>query len=130
MVKSFEEISKILKEALSINAARTKVLAMMIFAMIKCETVNLSKLSKHLKTNVKQESSYKRLQRFIKEVSFEAMGLARVLLAFADIGTNEKLKLILDRTNCKFGKNYINILCLSVVTPNGNLPLFLEHAKR
>ena len=44
MVKSFEEISKILKEALSINAARTKVLAMMIFAMIKCETVNLSKL--------------------------------------------------------------------------------------
>ena len=98
--------------------------------MIKCETVNLSKLSKHLKTNVKQESSYKRLQRFIKEVSFEAMGLARVLLAFADIGTNEKLKLILDRTNWKFGKNYINILFLSVVTSNGNFPLFLEHAKR
>ena len=49
MVKSFEEISEMLKEALSINAARTKVLAMMIFAMIKCETVNLSKLSKHLK---------------------------------------------------------------------------------
>ena len=77
MVKSFEEITKILKEALSINAVRTKVLAMMIFAMIKCKTVNLSKLSKHLKTNVKQESSYKRLQRFIKEVSFEAIGLAR-----------------------------------------------------
>ena len=92
--------------------------------------MNLSKLSKHLKTNVKQESSYKRLQRFIKEVSFEAMGLARVLFAFADIGTNEKLKLILDRTNWKFGKNYINILCLSIVTPNGNFPLFLEHDKR
>ena len=67
-------ISKILKEALSINAAKTKVLAMMIFAMIKCEIVNLSKLSKHLKTNVKQESSYKRLQRFIKKVNFEVMG--------------------------------------------------------
>ena len=65
MVRSFEEISKVLKEVLSLNGARAKALAMMVFAMIKCETVNLSKLSKHLKTNVRQESSYKRLQRFI-----------------------------------------------------------------
>ena len=130
MVKSFEEISKMLKEALLINAARAKTLTLIIFAMINCETVNLSKLSKHFKTHVKQASSYKRLQRFIKEVSFEATKLARVLLAFADVGANEKLKLILDRTNWKFGKNYVNILCLSVVTPNGNFPLFLEHARR
>ena len=63
-------------------------------------------------------------------MSFEATKLARVLLAFADVGANEKLKLILDRTNWKFGENYINILRLSVVTPNGNFPLFLEHARR
>ena len=130
MVKSFEEISKVLKEALSMNAARAKALAMMVFAMINCETVNLSKLSKHLKTRAKQESSYKRLQRFMKEVTFEPMKLARALLAFADVEADKKLKLILDRTNWKFGENYINILCLSVVTPNGNFPLFLEHARR
>jgi len=130
MVRSFEEISKVLKEVLSLNGARAKALAMMVFAMIKCETVNLSKLSKHLKTNVRQESSYKRLQRFMKEVTFEPMELAKVLLAFADVEADEKLKLILDRTNWKFGENYINILCLSVVTPNGNFPLFLEHARR
>ena len=130
MVKSFEEISKVLKEALSMNAARAKALAMMVFAMINCETVNLSKLSKHLKKDAKQESSYKRLQRFMKEVTFEPMELARALLAFADVESDEKLKLILDRTNWKFGENYINILCLSVVTPNGNFPLFLEHARR
>ena len=52
MVKSFEKISKMLKEALSINAARAKTLTLIIFAMINCETVNLSKLSKHLKTDV------------------------------------------------------------------------------
>ena len=86
IVKFFEEISKILKEALSMNAARTKVLVMMIFAMIKSETVNLSKLSKHLKNKCKTKSSYKRLQRFIKEVSFEVMRLARLLLAFTDVG--------------------------------------------
>ena len=130
MVRSFEEISKVLKEVLSLNGARAKALAMMVFAMIKCETVNLSKLSKHLKTNVRQESSYKRLQRFMKEVTFEPMELAKVLLAFADVEADEKLKLILDRTNWKFGENYINILCLSVVTPNGNFPLFLEHVRR
>ena len=53
MVKSFEEISKMLKEALLINAARAKTLTLIIFAMINCETVNLSKLSKHFKTHVK-----------------------------------------------------------------------------
>ena len=46
-------------------------------------------ISKHLKTNAKQESSYKRLQRFIKEVSFEGMRLARLLLVFTDVGANE-----------------------------------------
>ena len=71
MVKSFEEISKMLKESLLINAARAKTLTLIIFAMINCETVNLSKLSKHFKTHVKQASSYKRLQKFIKGVSFE-----------------------------------------------------------
>ena len=130
MVKSFEEISKVFKKALSMHRARSKTLAMIVFAMINCETVNLSKLSKHLKADVKQESSYKRLQRFMKEVSFNAMELAKVLIAFADVEAEEKLKLILDRTNWKFGENYINILCLSVVTPNGNFPLFLEHARR
>ena len=53
MVKSFEKISKMLKEALSINAAREKTLTLIIFAMINCETVNLSKLSKHLKIDAK-----------------------------------------------------------------------------
>jgi hypothetical protein len=130
MVKSFKEISKVLKEVLSLNAARANALTMMVFAMINCETVNLSKLSKHLKTDVKQESSYKRLQRFMKEVTFNSMELAKVLLAFADVEADEKLKLILDRTNWKFGENYINILCLSVATPNGNFPLFLEHVRR
>lgn len=130
MVKSFKEISKILKDALSMNAARAKALTLIIFAMINCETVNLSKLSKHLKADIKQASAYKRLQRFMREVSFDTIKLARTLLSFANIGIDEKLRLILDRTNWKFGEKYINVLCLSVVTASGNLPLFLEHARR
>ena len=92
MVRSFEEISKILKEALSMNAARANALTLIIFAMISCETVNLSKLSKHLKTDVKQESSYKRLQRFMKEVTFKPMELARALLAFAGVEANSGVR--------------------------------------
>lgn len=130
MVKSFEEISKIFKKSLSMNGARAKALTLIIFAMINCETVNMSKLSKHLKSDVKQSSGYKRLQRFMKEVIFDATQLARILLSFAGVGDNEKLKLILDRTNWQFGEKHINILCLSVVTPQGNIPLFLEHARR
>lgn len=130
MVKSFEEISKLLKESLSMNAARAKTLTLIIFAMINCETVNMSKLSKHLKIDIKQASGYKRLQRFMKEVIFNQAQLARILLSITGIEDNEKLKLILDRTNWQFGEKYINILCLSVVTPQGNIPFFLEHARR
>ena len=112
------------------NAARAKALTLIIFAMINCETVNMSKLSKHLKSDIKQASGYKRLQRFMKEVIFDQTQLARILLSFTGIEDNEKLKLILDRTNWQFGEKYINILCLSVVTPQGNIPLFLEPARR
>ena len=70
MVKSFKEISKVIKEVFSLHESRAKAMTMIVFAMINCETVNLSKLSKHLKTSVKQESSYKRLQRFISTLSY------------------------------------------------------------
>ena len=53
MVKSFEEISEMLKEALSINAARAKTLTLIIFAMINCETVNLSQAIKAFKNRRK-----------------------------------------------------------------------------
>jgi hypothetical protein len=53
-----------------------------------------------------------------------------MMLALAGVNVNQKLKLILDRTNWKFGKKHINILCLSAVTDKGNIPLFLELAGR
>ena len=66
----------------------------------------------------------------MKEVAFDPIELARALLEFIGVEANEKLKLILDRTNWKFGEGYINILYLSVVTPKSNFPLLLEHTER
>ena len=109
MVKSFEEISKLLKESLSMNAARAKALTLIIFAMINCETVNMSKLSKHLKSDIKQASGYKRLQRFMKEVIFDQTQLARILLSFTGIEDNEKLK-------CQYALK-IDPLCASKIDP-------------
>ena len=43
----------------------------------------------------------------MKEVTFKPMELAKALLAFAGVEADEKLKLILDRTNWKFGESYI-----------------------
>ena len=53
MVKSFEEISQMFKEALSINAARAKTLTLIIFAMINCETMNLNQAIKAFKNRGK-----------------------------------------------------------------------------
>ena len=126
MLKSFKEISKHLKSALSMNSQRADLLSLFMMAIIFCQTVNLSTVSKHLKTKIKQASCYKRLQRFMKEIVLDQGKIARMMLALAGVDTTQKLKLILDRTNWKFGKKHINILCLSAVTDKGNIPLFLE----
>jgi hypothetical protein len=130
MLKSFKEISGHLKNGLSINSQRADLLSLLMMAIIFCQTVNLSMLSKHLKTKTKQASCYKRLQRFIKEIALDQGQVAKMMLALAGVTVNQKLKLILDRTNWKFGKKHINILYLSAVTDKGNIPLFLELAGR
>ena len=126
MLKSFKEISTHLKNSLSMNSQRADLLTLFMMAIIFCQTVNLSILSKHLKTKTNQASCYKRLQRFIKEIALDQGQIARMMLALAGVNVNQKIKLILDRTNWKFGKKHINILCLSAVTDKGNIPLFLE----
>jgi len=115
MLKSFKEISGNLKNGLSINSQRADLLSLLMMAIIFYQTVNLSMPSKHLKTKTKQASCYKRLQRFIKEIALDQGQVAKMMLALAGVTVNQKLKLILDRTNWKFGKKHINIGSICVL---------------
>jgi hypothetical protein len=114
----------LLTTALKFNLARIKCLALIILALIEARSVNLARIAGFCNTKIATASRYRRLQRFIQQVSFPASKLASVLLHIMEIDSKEKLCLILDRTNWKFGKKGCNILYLAAAYQGIAIPLF------
>ncbi len=91
--------------------------------MLHLGEVNLYKLCEVFSGNAQSSSHYKRLLRFIAEVSLCQRALARFLVAM--MGTEAGAwRLALDRTNWKIGKTHINILYLSLCHKTMAIPLF------
>ena len=110
---------------LSFNLARIKCLSSIILALIEGRCVNLARIAGFYNTQANLTSVYRRLQRFMKEVTFPPSQLASILLQIMHIDhKNTKLTLILDRTNWKFGKKDCNILYLAAAYKGIAIPLF------
>jgi hypothetical protein len=95
------------------NLARTKTLYLIVQALAAVSSINLIRVAAGMKTNVSQQSNYRRLQHFIHEIRFDQPGLAAFLLRLA--GLKPPYTLVLDRANWEFGKAKINFLMLSVL---------------
>ena len=117
-------IISLLENHLAMNLARLKCLSLILLALVEVRCVNLAKVAGFLSSNASLESRYRRLQRFMKEINFIPQKLARLLLEIMEIKAEEKLTLILDRTNWKFGKKDCNILYLAVSYNGIAIPLF------
>jgi hypothetical protein len=74
--------------------------------------------------NAKSESWYRRLQRFVAEVSIPWRVLPKMLVSMMALEEREQWVLCMDRTNWKFGKKHINILYLAVSFNGIAIPLF------
>jgi len=121
---------KILRDHLTLNLARIKCLSYMISAMLESRQIQISAMARLFPADVQTESSFKRIQRFLKQVTMPAGQVARLLLAILKINSNEKLTLVFDRTNWKFGKEHINFLFLCVVYRGISIPLFHKKLSR
>jgi hypothetical protein len=108
-----KKFKKLLKSTFVLHPARAVFLIWMIEALIKARTVNLSKLALLIPLKVKLSSIYRRLQRFVHQVSLPEEKLALFIQNFVFDDPNHKHTLVLDRTNWKFGKAHFNYLCLS-----------------
>lgn len=95
------------------NLARIKFFGLFISALCKVQTVCFEKLACGFDSNVKAESSLRRIQRFISEYSLDSDLVARFI--FALLPHEPPYRLVLDRTNWKFGTKNINILTLGIV---------------
>lgn len=105
----------------TLTKPRTDLIALFILSILKVGTVNLVKISAGMGTTAQAQSNYRRLQRFIDQVTWCYKTLVPLILKWA--GIKGSLTLIIDRTNWKLGKANINILCISVIGDNYCIPL-------
>jgi Transposase DDE domain len=108
----------------NMNLARIKFFGLFISALCKVQTVCFEKLACSFDTNVKADSSLRRIQRFISEYSLDSDLIARFV--FALLPHKPPYRLVLDRTNWKFGTKNINILTLGIVFKGVAFPILFH----
>jgi len=97
-----------------------KLIAQFVSALLKVRTANLAKIANAVETSVEADSVYRQIQRFLKnenKISIDYLKLLKL---------EGKLKILIDRTEWKFGETWINILTLSVAYKQVAIPVLCE----
>lgn len=107
-----------------LNLARVKLICLFITTLCKIKTINYDRLASGFDVKADKNSSYRRIQRFMKEFDFPMKTVS--VLIFNLLPFKDDLVLVLDRTNWKFGSKDINILMLGVSYKNVAFPLMFK----
>jgi len=107
-----------------INLARIKFFGLFISALCKVQTVCFEKLACSFDSDAKMDSSLRRIQRFMAEYMLDTDQIARFV--FSLLPHKPPYRLVLDRTNWKFGSKDINILTLGIVYKGVAFPLLFH----
>ena len=97
-----------------------KFIAQFVSALLKSRTSNLVKIANAFDSDAESDSVYRQIQRFLKnenKVSIDFLQLLKL---------NGRLKILIDRTEWKFGETWVNILTLSVAYKNVAIPILWE----
>jgi len=97
----------------NMNLARIKFFGLFITALCKVQTVCFEKLACSFDVASNQGSSLRRIQRFMAGYCLNTDLIARFV--FALLPHSPPYRLVLDRTNWKFGSKDINVLMLGIV---------------
>lgn len=121
-----KDTEKALKEELCKHfigeVRRLKMMSKLVLSVLKMCTVNFAQLALVLNPSVKDESNFKRIQRFMKQYRFCQKSF--VQFAWALYGnTGQWVALSMDRTNWKFGQVNINILTIGISWRGTAIPL-------
>lgn len=110
-----------LKPHLGWHGARLSFLSLFLIALLRVKTINLAELATGFRNQAKNESNYKRLQRFFRHFDLNYPLIARVIVALIDVP--QPWVLSLDRTEWSFGQIRFNILMLGLVHNGVAYPL-------
>src|SRR5262249_40798361 len=114
-------LERTLLDNLPWNKARIKFVPRFLLALYAMRTVNLSILATAFSGHAREESNYKRLQRFVREVGMAYAELALVIVELVGVPGPDTLPL--ERTNWKVGAVDLNILMLSIVYRGVGIPV-------
>src|SRR5262249_23011238 len=112
-MKDIRPLEQTLLENLPWNKARIKFVIRFLLALYAMRTVNLSILATALSGTAKEDSNYKRLQRFLRNFEVPYAQVAQFVVKV--LAVPGLYTLALDRTNWKVGVLDLNILMLSIV---------------
>jgi len=103
------------------HPARLVCLSQLVLAILMVKTINLVQVACVFRGRAKQQSSYKRINRFMSKFKIPFDGVARFVVSVFQFG--ETWYIAIDRTNWKFGKKDINVFVLSICHRGIAIPL-------
>ena len=106
------------------NLARIKFFGLFISALCKVQTVCFEKLACSFDSSARMDSSLRRIQRFMAEYTLDTTLIARFV--FSLLPHKPPYRLVMDRTNWKFGSKDINILTLGILYKGVAFPLLFH----
>lgn len=128
MTQQLKQTPDAFEKALSSSITGTrhalKLVCQFVAALLQVRSSNLVKIANAIQTEAEPESVYRQIQRFLKNRNDFSIDYLKLLQL------EGKLKLVLDRTEWKFGSTWVNILCLSVVYKQVAIPLLCEVINR
>ncbi|MFZ9035396.1 MAG: IS4 family transposase [Francisellaceae bacterium] len=112
-MRHIKELQQLLSTYFPFFPHKLQCLSGFILGLMIVKCVNLSKIASTFQTETKKDSTYKRLQRFIKGLNVTPGQLLNMIFDVFQL-EGKKLHLCMDRTNWKFGKIHINYLVISI----------------
>jgi hypothetical protein len=106
------------------NLARIKFLGLFICALYKVQTVCFEQLANAFESKSQRSSSLRRIQRFMSDYVLDTDLIA--CLIFKMLPHRPPYRLVMDRTNWKFGKKNINVLTLAIVYQGIAFPILIK----
>jgi transposase len=122
--KNIDELQYYLKHREDVIQMAQKI----VLGVIKSKTVNLMDVANHFEKG-KQESNYRAIQRFFQHQNLEDEDVIDFIIDLL-FDKNQKLKLIIDRTDWQFGKTRHNLLVISVSYEKTAIPLIVKPLER
>ena len=116
-----QQLERALEDNLPWNKSRINFSAKFLIALMQVRTVNPAETANSFSGKAKEESNYKRIQRFLRyfELNYAVIAVFVVQL----LGLAQPWVITIDRTNWKFGKHDINILTLGIAYKGAAFPL-------